>query len=203
MRGIHNYIHESCCYSRAQPPHNRFFFLFFFSWSLQNNLQYIISLKDPGFWNQSPYCSFSQIHCRSVIAFTILLPLKLSLISTVQIEYCPLPAPVVNLWKRKRLNYPGDFTGSGAVALTLSRRHWYSAFIVLHGGCIMLSVSFRSTIAYFSTIDSFMTIWLVLIRVTMTWSLMATYNKCCAIHCYVVQTAKKKYDELMREEGIL
>lgn len=146
MRGIHNYIHQSCCYSRDQPPHNRFFF-FFFSWSLQNNLQYIISLKDPGLWNQSPYCSFSQFCCRSVIAFTILLLLKLSLISTVQIEYCPLPAPVVNWWKRKRLNYPGDFTGSGAVALTLSRRHWYSAPIVLHGGCIMLFVSFRSTMA--------------------------------------------------------
>ena len=69
-------------------------------------------------WNKSLYCSFNQFRRESVIAFTFLLLLKLSLISTLQIEYCHLPAPVVNWWERKRLNYPGDFTEErGTVAL--------------------------------------------------------------------------------------
>lgn len=74
-------------------------------------ITYIISLRNPSLWNQSLYCSFNQF-CRGlVIAFTILLLLKLELISTARIEYRPLPAPVVNWWKRQRLNYPRDFTG--------------------------------------------------------------------------------------------
>lgn len=99
------------------------------------------------FWNQSPYCFFNQFRCGSVIAFTILLLLKLAFISAVQIEYCPVLALVVNWWERKRLNYPGYFTGRGEVARALSQRSCYSVPIVFCGCCTLHFICFFCEIA--------------------------------------------------------
>lgn len=65
-------------------------------------------------------CSSNRSGCGLVIAFPMLLLLAPSLIATPQIEYWPLPALLMNGWKRKQLNYLGDFAGSGEPSLSIA-----------------------------------------------------------------------------------
>lgn len=104
------------------------------------------------FWNQSLYCSFSQIHLRLVIAFTVLLLLKLTLSFTLQIEYCSLSVQVLNWWERKGLNYPGDLAGRGKLSLSHYLPDTGTRFsLVCVAACISFIFPLKSQIARRST----------------------------------------------------
>lgn len=95
------------------------------------------------------------------------------LISTVQIEYCPLPALAANWWKRKRLNYPGDFVGERSSCSHITLK---ASLLTFHSFVWLLLCAFHLFLfwncsKHFCTVNSLITSLLASGKATLKWSL--------------------------------